>query len=109
MGASQGTGTVRSAVRPPQVASAREKKSEAPYSHVLPRKPPDRDQSVSASATSVRELASKFLHEKDTRGPDDDGRDEDSHDVRCLFCCPSAFWKHFITLMVLKMLNLRYH
>lgn len=81
MGASQGTGTVRSAVRPPQVASTREKKSEAPYGHILPRKPPDRDQSVSTSATSVRELASKFLHEKDTRGPDDDGRDEDSHDV----------------------------
>lgn len=109
MGASQGTGTVRSAVRPPQAASTREKKFEVPYGHVLPRKPLERDQTVSASATFVHESSSKFQYEKDARGQDDDGREENSHDVRFLFCCPSAFCKRIITLIVLKMLNIRYH
>ncbi|KAF3771963.1 Serine/threonine-protein kinase [Nymphaea thermarum] len=43
MGGNQGTGTIRSAVKPPQAAAPRDKKSETTYSHGLPRKHSERD------------------------------------------------------------------
>lgn len=81
MGSSQGTGTVRSNVKPPHIASTREKKFDASYSHVLPRKPVDRDQTPSASVTSVGESSSKAFLGKDGRGQYDVERQENSHDA----------------------------
>ncbi|XP_077253889.1 uncharacterized protein LOC143892864 isoform X2 [Tasmannia lanceolata] len=69
LGGSQGTGTVRSAVRPPQVAGTREKKSDVPYSGIHPRKALDSGSKwLPASGSAVHESSVDFSLEKDVRG-----------------------------------------
>ncbi|XP_058095517.1 uncharacterized protein LOC131240952 isoform X3 [Magnolia sinica] len=75
---SQGTGTVRSAVRPPQVATG-DRKSEVPNSHLLPRKPPSRgNQWSSASGSAVHESSIEVSPQKGVRDQHGGERQEDS-------------------------------
>ncbi|KAF8409210.1 hypothetical protein HHK36_005284 [Tetracentron sinense] len=77
---SPGTGTVRSAVKPPQVGGAREKKSEVSYNQSTPRKTSDRgDQWLSASRSAIHESSDVSLA-KEARDPYDDERRENSHE-----------------------------
>ncbi|XP_077243715.1 uncharacterized protein LOC143884175 isoform X2 [Tasmannia lanceolata] len=75
MGSSQSTGTVRSAVRPPQVAGTNEKKFDPPNS-VHPRKALDRgNQWLPSSGIALYVSSSEVPLEKDERG---DERQESS-------------------------------
>eukprot|EP00262_Sarcandra_glabra_P019625 TRINITY_DN745_c2_g2_i1.p1 TRINITY_DN745_c2_g2~~TRINITY_DN745_c2_g2_i1.p1 ORF type:complete len:706 (-),score=142.93 TRINITY_DN745_c2_g2_i1:251-2368(-) len=79
MGGSQGTGTVRSAVRPQQVAGTREKKPEVSHNHAFERRIPDTgNQRLSASGSAVHESSSEVSLEKDVRGHYDDEKQENS-------------------------------
>ncbi|KAF8411130.1 hypothetical protein HHK36_003669 [Tetracentron sinense] len=80
MSGSQGTGTVRSAVKPPQVVGARENDSEISYNQSTPRKISDRgNQWWSASGSAVHESSDVSLAKED-RDPYDDERLENSHE-----------------------------
>lgn len=80
MTASLGTGTIRSAVKPPQAASIREKNYET-NSHTSPRKISDKgNQWSSTSGTAVEESLLEASRYKDTRDQYNNELEDDYHD-----------------------------
>ncbi|XP_049936608.1 uncharacterized protein LOC116264894 isoform X2 [Nymphaea colorata] len=77
MGSNQGTGTIRSAVKPPQAAAPRDKKSETTYGHGLPRKHSEKDGLwPSPSGSSVQEPLSNTSQEGDSKSYTDAERED---------------------------------
>ncbi|XP_043701610.1 germinal center kinase 1 isoform X2 [Telopea speciosissima] len=80
MSGSEGTGTIRSAVKPPQVLGAKEKKSEVSYSQATPKKTSERSSQWFSSPRSVVQDSSEFSLVKDARDLYDDGIQDNSHE-----------------------------
>ncbi|XP_019055120.1 PREDICTED: germinal center kinase 1-like isoform X2 [Nelumbo nucifera] len=90
MSRSQGTGTIRSAVKPPPIAGTREKRSETLYSQSPTRKIADRGNQWSfASANSSHESSEASL-EKDSSEQDDDELEENSRENGQVSVCDSG-------------------
>ncbi|KAF2286052.1 hypothetical protein GH714_009958 [Hevea brasiliensis] len=80
IGGAQSTGTIRSAVRPPQV---REKKTEISYNKVTQRTMESGDHLLSASGNSLQE-SPEISFGRDARDPHHDERQDNSYDYEDL-------------------------
>ncbi|KAJ4982052.1 hypothetical protein NE237_032889 [Protea cynaroides] len=80
MSESQGTGTIRSAIKPPQVLGTKERKSEASYSQATPKKTSERSSQWFSSPRSVVQESSELSLVKDARDLYDDGMQDNSHE-----------------------------
>lgn len=87
MDGSQGTGTVRSVVKPPQVAMAREKRSDVSYSPNATRKTADKENPwMRASGNVFDESNSGTIFQKEAESEQESKRLESSlEDVDFLF------------------------
>ncbi|XP_042491064.1 serine/threonine-protein kinase svkA-like isoform X1 [Macadamia integrifolia] len=80
MNGSQGTGTIRSAVKPPQVLGTKEKKLEASYSQAAPKKTSESGIKLYSSSRSVVQESTKLSPVKYARDQYDDGFQDNSHE-----------------------------
>jgi len=92
----QGTGTIRSAVKPPPVAAARDKKSDSAYNLNLTRKLADGENRwMLASASALDESASGSIVQKDAQSELDNRRLENSADDVGLLSLDCLRFLHF--------------
>ncbi|XP_042480982.1 serine/threonine-protein kinase OSR1-like isoform X2 [Macadamia integrifolia] len=80
MSGSEGTGTIRSAVKPPQVLGPKEKKSEVSYSQATPKKTLEKSSQWFSSPRSVVQESSELSLVKEARDLYDDGIQDNSHE-----------------------------